>query len=115
MAEPANFEGHEPRNCGEHRTVGPHRAWCYDCSEWCYPGPINEAGACNGCRVPYLETELTRTEGDLAVAVAEAGQARGLHADGCIQTVTGPTEPSRRVLADRTRGDTACLTILAHG
>lgn len=32
-----NFEGHEPRECNEHRTVGPHRAWCFDCVEWCYP------------------------------------------------------------------------------
>lgn len=22
---------------GEHRTVGPIRAWCHDCREWCYP------------------------------------------------------------------------------
>lgn len=33
-----NFEGYQPRSCGEHRTVGSHRAWCFDCSEWCYPG-----------------------------------------------------------------------------
>jgi hypothetical protein len=25
-----NFVGHQPRTCGEHRTVGPHRAWCFD-------------------------------------------------------------------------------------
>lgn len=31
------FFGFEPRECGEHRTVGEHRAWCFDCSEWCYP------------------------------------------------------------------------------
>lgn len=31
------FTGHEPRECGEHRTVGTHRAWCFDCGEWCYP------------------------------------------------------------------------------
>lgn len=31
------FVGHNPRQCGEHRTVGDHRAWCHDCSEWCYP------------------------------------------------------------------------------
>lgn len=31
------FEGFEPRECGEHRTVGDYRAWCYDCTEWCYP------------------------------------------------------------------------------
>lgn len=33
-----SFYGFESRDCGEHRTVGPHRAWCFDCSEWCYPG-----------------------------------------------------------------------------
>jgi hypothetical protein len=32
-----NFLGFEPRLCGEHRTVGDHRAWCHDCHEWCYP------------------------------------------------------------------------------
>ncbi len=32
-----NFEGFEPRECGEHRTVGDYRAWCFDCGEWCYP------------------------------------------------------------------------------
>lgn len=32
-----NFHGHSPRDCGEHRTVGSHRAWCHDCREWCYP------------------------------------------------------------------------------
>jgi hypothetical protein len=42
-----NFIGHEPRACGEHRTVGEHRAWCFDCKEWCYP----EEG-CIRCRYP---------------------------------------------------------------
>lgn len=32
-----SFYGFQARDCGEHRTVGPHRAWCFDCSEWCYP------------------------------------------------------------------------------
>lgn len=45
--EQGNFLGHEPRACGEHRTVGPHRAWCFDCREWCYP----EDG-CIRCRHP---------------------------------------------------------------
>lgn len=40
-----NFHGHGGP-CGEHRTVGKHRAWCYQCSEWCYPDPEM---ACNGC------------------------------------------------------------------
>lgn len=30
-----NFVGHGDQ-C-EHRTAGPHRAWCHDCTEWCYP------------------------------------------------------------------------------
>lgn len=47
-----SFEGHQPRDCGEHRTVGPHRAYCLDCSEWCYPD--SEMG-CKGCRIPILE------------------------------------------------------------
>lgn len=42
-----NFEGHEPRACGEHRTAGPHRAWCFDCHEWCYPHD-----GCIRCRHP---------------------------------------------------------------
>jgi hypothetical protein len=40
------FDGHQPRECGEHRTVGSHRAWCFDCTEWCYPGE-----GCKGCRL----------------------------------------------------------------
>lgn len=46
------FMGHQPRECGEHRTVGPHRAYCLDCCEWCYPDA--EMG-CKGCRIPILE------------------------------------------------------------
>ena len=46
-----HFEGHDQRTCGEHRTVGEHRAWCYDCGEWCYPNT-----PCRGCArlVPKL-------------------------------------------------------------
>ena len=53
--ERPNFEGHEKRECGEHRTVGPHRAWCYDCTEWCYPRPEM---ACKGCMVPMLQADV---------------------------------------------------------
>lgn len=51
------FEGHSPRECGEHRTVGAHRAWCFGCTEWCYPDPEL---ACKGCRLPLLEAELAQ-------------------------------------------------------
>ena len=54
-----NWEGWPDRECGDHRTVGYHRAWCFDCSEWCYPGERAEDG-CAGCREPAKDSELTR-------------------------------------------------------
>jgi len=45
--ESGHFVGHEPRGCGEHRTVGEHRAWCGEDSAWCYP-----RDPCDGCRAP---------------------------------------------------------------
>lgn len=38
VAPEKNWEGLP--NSGEHRTVGSHRAWCYDDVEWCYPGTL---------------------------------------------------------------------------
>lgn len=52
-----NFLGFEGRNCGDHRTVGSHRAWCFDCTMWCYP-----SNPCNGCEVPSLETDVQNLE-----------------------------------------------------
>jgi hypothetical protein len=46
------FEGHEGRQCGEHRTLGG-RAWCYDCTSYCYP-----EGPCFGCEIPKLRAEI---------------------------------------------------------
>ena len=46
------FVGWEPRECGEHRTVGDYRAWCYDCTEWCYSSKIEMA--CKGCEIVHL-------------------------------------------------------------
>ena len=46
MAE--NWEGFTERECSEHRTTGG-RAWCFDCSEWCY-----ERVPCKGCERPQL-------------------------------------------------------------
>lgn len=50
--EPAYFDGHPLRECGEHRTVGSHRAWCFECSEWCYP---DVKMGCKGCRLAWME------------------------------------------------------------
>ena len=55
--EKPNFEGHQGRDCGEHRTVGPHRAWCLDCTAWCYPQE-----GCPGCQVPQLLARISSLE-----------------------------------------------------
>lgn len=44
MTAEENFLGHGGP-CGEHRTVGPVRAWCYSCQEWCY-----RSDGCRGCK-----------------------------------------------------------------
>lgn len=70
MSQPvANFEGHQPRACGGHRTVGPHRAWCFDCAEWCYPGD-----PCHGCQ---RTAPLPTRDEVLKVAEAASGQQAG--------------------------------------
>lgn len=52
------FEGHVPRECGEHRTLGS-RAWCLDCSQYCYP---NIEMACRGCEIADLRLRLPLPE-----------------------------------------------------
>ena len=52
----SNWEGCVERECGDHRTTG-RRAWCFDCTEWCY-----EAIPCKGCAVPILEAKVARAE-----------------------------------------------------
>jgi hypothetical protein len=64
-----NFEGHDGRECGEHRTTGS-RAWCFDCSEWCYPEE-----PCKGCELPKLRARLERLE--------KALREYGRHSHGC--------------------------------
>lgn len=59
--ERGNFQGHVRRECGEHRTVGSHRAWCYDCSEWCYPDV-----PCVRCERPMLEARIAALESRVA-------------------------------------------------
>jgi hypothetical protein len=53
------FVGHPGRECGEHRTTGD-RAWCFDCSEWCYPSM-----PCARCELPVLR----KVAADLAEAL----------------------------------------------
>ncbi len=62
------FHGHGG-DCGEHRTVGPHRAWCYACQEWCYP-----SSCCTGCAdTLYGDVAEVATErDDLGRRLAEA-------------------------------------------
>jgi hypothetical protein len=78
------FAGHEPRECGEHRTTG-ERAWCYSCSEWCYP----EAG-CKGCHVPLLEARIARA---LAlIAEQDGNEICPVFAANLTRLLSGPAE-----------------------
>ena len=52
----ADFEGHPDRECGLHRTTGG-RAWCFTCSEWCYPSQ-----PCAGCELPQLRATVERLQ-----------------------------------------------------
>lgn len=49
---PDEWEGHDERECGEHRTTGT-RAWCFNDHEWCYPN-----APCRGCELPILRRRL---------------------------------------------------------
>lgn len=55
--EEAPWEGYTIRECQDHRTVGPHRAWCYACTEWCYPEV-----PCKGCEIPIIKDMLAKAE-----------------------------------------------------
>lgn len=46
------YFGHQPRDCGNHRTFGSHRAWCGDCRKWCYPH-----SPCAGCQTTHDRVE----------------------------------------------------------
>lgn len=53
----ADFEGHWPRECGEHRTTGV-RAWCFECMQWCYRGEDGCTGCMRGARSRLAGTTL---------------------------------------------------------
>ena len=68
---PTDFTGHEPRECGEHRP-GLGRAWCFDCSEWCYPH-----APCVRCELPTLRAKADAEPSALDL-VRELREALGL-------------------------------------
>ena len=89
MEEKPNFEGHQGRDCGEHRTVGSHRAWCFDCTAWCYP----EEG-CPGCQVPQLLARISSLEEGrdrLAALVTEAREYEQRKNEGVPPEAKRPT------------------------
>lgn len=90
MAETAtHFVGHENRECGEHRTTGP-RAWCFDCSEWCYP-----AIPCKGCELPTLRAAVERVEALLTSGpIGRVSGERYIRADLIRDALRAPDSPS---------------------
>ena len=59
------FQGIEPRECGRHHSTG-HRAWCFDCTEWCYADSL-----CRGCELPGLRARAEAAEAELARVTRE--------------------------------------------
>ncbi len=49
-----NYLGKVGTTC-EHRSVGDHRAWCFNCAEWCYPN--SPCGQPAGCSTIALEAK----------------------------------------------------------
>lgn len=68
-----NFEGLADRECGDHRTVGPHRAWCHDCGEWCYP-----TSPCKGCELPALRGQVATLRAQHDELLVEVHRLRGV-------------------------------------
>lgn len=66
MNEP-NWEGRQLSTCGEHRTVG-YRAWCHNCSEWCYP-----QAPCYGCNQVDVDALLAEYDALLASQLVRQG------------------------------------------
>jgi hypothetical protein len=67
------FAGHANRECGDHHSTG-HRAWCFNCSEWCY-----EDIPCKGCELPSLRAavqSLLNAQGRMLDDWAEANEDR---------------------------------------
>lgn len=60
-----NFEGVAGSSC-EHRTVGPHRAWCHTCGEWRYP-----SDPCVRCK-PFVPVDWPARFGAAADAAERA-------------------------------------------
>jgi len=58
------FMGFSLADCGEHRTVGSYRAWCFDDTEWCYP-----SSPCRGCELPTLRQQITECHETIAALV----------------------------------------------
>ena len=78
--EDGHFLGHAGSECGEHRTVGAHRAWCFQCSEWCYPEV-----PCKGCELPKLRAKLKEAVEVLERLRRDHGVQRGSWWDKQIQ------------------------------
>jgi hypothetical protein len=60
------FVGQAPCECGEHRTVGEHRAWCHEDTEWCYPSM-----PCRGCEIARLRVQVAHQVAELLKLRAE--------------------------------------------
>lgn len=78
-----NFEGYEERRCGEHRTVGPHRAWCFNDTEWCYP-----QSPCRGCEIGFKKLMEIHGVPDAAWIDSMASQLEAMPRETFVEGLT---------------------------
>lgn len=71
------FTGHARRECGGHQP-SQDRAWCPDCTEWCYP---DAERACRGCELPLLRAGLAELKGKAEQAQAEARRVKAAYSN----------------------------------
>src|SRR5688572_11715422 len=89
MAVVIPLGGSPVRECGEH-NITKHRAWCFVCSEWCYPNI-----PCKGCELPHLRMmyEEHKRKGELYDALWQLAYHRG----PVVLSITGTHDTVYRV------------------
>jgi hypothetical protein len=91
--EGERWEGFAERECGEHRTLGG-RAWCYDCSAYCYP-----EAPCPGCELPVLRSRAEAAERHLAELREEVERVRDFCEDDRVLSMNTMGEKSGAAIA----------------